>query len=77
MQRYKNLSRNSGVIAFENKATAIAVKFRDGTIYDYTYEVTGRKHVEHMKMLAKAGLGLSTYISRHIKGNYAAAGHDD
>jgi hypothetical protein len=66
MERYKNLSGNSGVEAFELADDAITVKFRGGATYLYDYAVTGRAEVELMKSLAREGKGLSTYISRVV-----------
>ena len=42
MHIYQNLSRQSGVRAYEVDATSIKVKFADGRVYEYTHEVTGR-----------------------------------
>jgi hypothetical protein len=66
MERYKNLSGNSGVEAFELADDAITVRFRDGATYLYDYSATGRAEVEQMKSLAREGRGLSTYISRVV-----------
>lgn len=70
MKKYGNLSRNSGVIAYEDGPDRIKVKFIDGRIYTYSYSRAGKHHVEQMKMLAKAGKGLSGYISKHVKDLY-------
>jgi hypothetical protein len=72
MKRYGNLSGNSGVTAYEIGGDFIEVRFVDGAVYVYTYASAGRRHVEAMKRLARAGAGLSTYISRHIRAAYAA-----
>lgn len=69
MEIYRNLKGASGVIAFEIGDDYIKVRFRDG-IYLYNYEKPGRSHVEQMKLLATAGKGLSTYISKYIRDNY-------
>jgi hypothetical protein len=68
MQRYRNLSGNSGVYAFEIGADYILVKF-SGTdrIYRYSYLKAGVSHVEQMKRLAVAGHGLNSYIDRNVK----------
>jgi hypothetical protein len=47
------------------------VWFKDGDGYDYDYRHPGREHVETMKRLAEEGRGLSTYISQHVRKNYA------
>lgn len=71
MKRYKNLSGDSGVVAYALGSDYIEVRFRDGPIYTYTYEKPGREDVERMKALAKAGRGLSTYVSAVVKDRYA------
>ncbi|SAL63724.1 hypothetical protein AWB71_03666 [Caballeronia peredens] len=64
MQPYRNLAGNSGVEAFDILTEGIRVRFVSGGTYLYDYRESGREHVEHMKRLARAGRGLSTYISR-------------
>jgi len=71
MQRYQRLSGDSGVLAFALRPDAIDVKFVDGKVYTYTYASTGRERVEQMKLLARAGQGLATYISQHVRADYA------
>lgn len=71
MQRYANKSGNSGVRAYETGEQGIAIEFEGGDTYLYTYGSAGRLRVETMKRLAKAGKGLSTYISREVKDKYA------
>ncbi|AXE97037.1 MULTISPECIES: hypothetical protein [Burkholderiaceae] len=71
MKRYRDLSGQSGVVAYEVSNDAITVKFRDGDVYLYDYATTGRREVEEMKRLAVAGQGLSTFISRVVKDRYA------
>lgn len=71
MRRYRNLSGDSGVVAYEIGQDWIKVKFVDGGIYLYTYDSAGAIRVEAMKGLAIAGRGLSTYISRHVGKAYA------
>jgi len=66
MQRYANLSGDSGVAAYGIAPDAILVRFRDGDrVYRYSHRSAGREAVEEMKRLARAGHGLSTFISRH------------
>lgn len=71
MERYRNLSGDSGVLAYQIGDAAIAVQFRNGDIYDYTYASAGRRNIEQMKRLARAGKGLSTFISQHVHHAYA------
>lgn len=71
MTKYKNLSKNSGVKAFEIGTDYIKVQFINSLIYLYNYSKPGRSYVEEMKKLAEKGIGLNTYISKYIKKNYA------
>ncbi|HSC39270.1 MAG TPA: hypothetical protein VLD19_15410 [Chitinophagaceae bacterium] len=71
MQRYKNISGDSGVVAYETGDDYIKVRFIDGVVYLYTNAVTGQHHISQMKKLAAKGLGLSAYISRHVRSRYA------
>ncbi|VXB85017.1 conserved hypothetical protein [Burkholderia sp. 8Y] len=64
MQPYRNVAGNSGVTAFEILRDGIRVRFADGRTYLYTYRESGRTHVEQMKQRARAGRGLSSYISQ-------------
>jgi hypothetical protein len=70
MQRYKNLSGDSGVIAYEILDEGIEVRFRDGRTYLYTNGSAGRENIETMKQLARAGRGLSTFISTTVRHRY-------
>ena len=71
MERYKNLSGNSGVVEYENGPNFIRVRFSDGTIYLYTNASAGSLHIQHMKNLARKGQGLSSYISTSVREAYA------
>lgn len=68
MKKYKGSSRNSDVIAYESGPDWIKVKFKDDTVFTYSYKSAGRIHVETMKDLAQSGKYLSTYIHRYMKG---------
>lgn len=72
MQRYRSANKDSGVIAFEIADDSISMQFRDGSIYLYTLESTGRKHISQMKALAKEGAGLTTYVNQHVRDKYEA-----
>lgn len=72
MRSYEDSSHASGVSAYEAGDDFIVVRFKSGDTYVYDYESTGRDAVETMKRLAASGKGLSTYISREVKGDYAA-----
>jgi len=71
MQRYANRSGHSGVVAYELGADEITVKFTGGDRYLYTADSTGAEDIARMRELAKAGQGLSTYISQHVRERYA------
>ena len=53
MQPYRDLNGDSGVEAYEPGATFIKVRFRDGSVYTYTYASAGPDHVEEMKRLSR------------------------
>ena len=70
MPRYRNLSGDSGVVAYKIAADSITLTFVNGDEYLYSYLMPGRVAVEHMKTLAKSGKGLSTFVSQHVRDNY-------
>jgi len=70
MKPYKNSSGNSGVRSYETGKTCIRVKFTEGPVYTYSYKSAGRKHIEHMKLLAAKGKGLASYISQYVKDKF-------
>jgi len=72
MKPYKNLSGESGVVAYDIGDDHIDIRFRNSDgVYRYDRETPGAPHIDNMKLLAEAGPGLSTYISRYVKGRYA------
>ncbi len=71
MKPYKDLSGHSGVVAYDIGRDHIDVKFRHGDVYRYNRQQPGAQHIRNMKLLAEAGQGLSTYISRYVKDRYA------
>lgn len=78
MKRYAGLAGDTGIIAYEPGPDAIAVRFRNRYVYVYDYRTTGWAKVERMKQLAEQGRGLSTFISKQVRGAYArkiAPGH--
>ena len=70
MERYKNLSGNSGVRAYQIRENSIVVEFEGDGRYLYNYDRPGPRHVEEMKRLALKGEGLSTYISKNVRRKY-------
>ncbi|MDB4917330.1 MAG: hypothetical protein JWM95_4974 [Gemmatimonadetes bacterium] len=71
MERYRDISASSGVVAYEIGPDFIDVKFRNGGTYRYDSTKPGDIHLARMKEHAIAGKGLGTYISQHVRGNYA------
>jgi hypothetical protein len=71
VERYENRDGDSGVASYEIGPDFIRVQFRGGSTYVYSYARPGAQHVERMKELARAGLGLSTYISQNVRTAYA------
>ena len=71
MERYRNLAGNSGVAAYDIGADSITVRFQDGDTYLYTDASAGADNVAEMKRLARAGRGLSSFISRVVRERYA------
>jgi hypothetical protein len=72
MQPYANNQGHSGVIAYAIGKSYIDVEFVGGSIYRYDYDITGEDNVKQMKILARQGSGLSTFISKTVHNNYAA-----
>lgn len=71
MEAYKNLKGDSGISRYQIGDDFIIIEFGAGHLYLYNYTSTGKAKIERMKVLAKKGKGLSTYISRHVKDHYA------
>ncbi|HEY9138680.1 MAG TPA: hypothetical protein VIM67_10435 [Terriglobus sp.] len=69
-QPYRKVRGASGVVAYAVVDDAMHVQFRNGDVYVYTPAATGRLHLKVMRQLARAGAGLSTYISRQVKDRY-------
>jgi len=71
-KRYRNRGGESGITRYAIGNDFIAVQFRDDTVYVYDYERPGRDHVEQMKARARAGHGLGTYITEHVRHAFAS-----
>jgi hypothetical protein len=72
MQPYLNHSGNSGVSAYENGCDSITLSFDGGGTYLYTVQSAGAENIRRMKNLAAVGEGLSAFVSRNVRGRYAA-----
>lgn len=75
MERYQNLSGNSGVTAYEIGQDSITVQFQDGAVYLYTGQSAGLANLREMQRLALAGQGLSSFIARVVRDGYASKLH--
>jgi hypothetical protein len=71
MQRYKNRSGDSGVVAYDIDAGQIIVEFHGGERYLYTEDSAGAANIAKMQELAEAGQGLASFISQHVHDRYA------
>lgn len=70
MERYKNLSGNSGIQAYELGEDRITVLFKDDWYYLYTNNSAGNNNISQMKKLAIAGTGLNSFINKNVKYDY-------
>ena len=71
MQRYKNRSGASGVVAYVIGTGSITVQFSGGERYLYTEQSAGAANIARMQRLALAGSGLCTFISQVVRDGYA------
>ena len=69
-KRYKNLSADSKVAAYELKKDGITIRFTDHTVYRYTNQSADPRNISKMKSLAIAGKGLGTFIDANVKDRY-------
>ena len=69
MTKYKNLSGESGILAYEIGSDFIRfnLRIRKST---YTEDSAGIEHIAKMKELAEKGRGLNTYVNQHVRKNY-------
>jgi hypothetical protein len=70
MKRYRTADNDTGVIAYEIAKDSVTIKFRDGSVYVYTDKSAGPAAIAEMKILAKKGAGLTTYINQHVRNLY-------
>jgi hypothetical protein len=70
--RYANRGGNGGVTYFEIGRDCINLWFKsDVRGYIYDRNRPGRAHVAQMQRLALAGIGLTTFVNQHVRGNYS------
>ncbi len=77
MEPYLGRTRRGGVIAFHILPEAIDVEFDSGWIYRFSYVKPGAARVEHMKVLARDGRGLATFINKYVRNRFEARRHKD
>lgn len=71
MERYRNLSGDSSIIAYEIGPGEITVQFSDGWLYLYTTQSAGTTNISEMQRLASFGRGLNSHITRFVRKSYA------
>ncbi len=71
MERYRDIDGDSGVAEYESGNEYIRVRFKDGSVYIYTYASAGTNNIEEMKRLAAAGDGLNAFINKNVRKRYA------
>ena len=71
MERYKNLSGDSGVVQYQLSEGAILVQFSDGSLYEYTNQSAGGNAIATMHHLAVAGRGLNSFLSTTVRKKYS------
>lgn len=70
MMHYKNLNGNSSILEYEIGADFIDIIYQD-SMYHFTYASAGKNNIEQMKLLAKQGYGLNSYLLRHCPKDFA------
>ena len=65
MKPYRNITGKSGVQSYDYGDDWIEVRFKSGENRNYRYESSkiGTAHLETMKRMADAGIGLNAYIN--------------
>jgi hypothetical protein len=71
MTPYRDWDQNSGVKAYEIGPTHIDVKFKDNSVYRYTFASAGAVNIEQMARLARAGDGLNKFINKVVRKRYS------
>lgn len=68
--RYKNLSGDSGVAAYDIDGDVLTVEFTTGAIYEYDAASAGPWEFREMCNLAPRGRGLNAFINSYAKHGY-------
>jgi hypothetical protein len=69
-QQYRNMEQGLGVVAFAIGDDHITITLHTGQSLRFTCRSAGRAYVEHMKLLARAGDGLTRFIYNEAKGKH-------
>ena len=67
---YSNITGQSNITGYEIGKEFIAVQFKNGETYKYSYDSAGQETVEEMKELARGGSGLAGFIQTNAKYDY-------
>ena len=69
-KRYKNLSGDSKIAAYEIAKDSMTIRFADASVYRYTNQTADPRNISKMKSLALAGKGLGTFIDANVKDRF-------
>ncbi|MDR6992134.1 hypothetical protein [Luteimonas sp. 3794] len=71
LRPYRNRHGGSGVRAWSISDDTLSIEFVDGAVYDYRRQDIGSRLFAAACSAARAGRGLSTCVSRHLRQRYA------
>jgi hypothetical protein len=69
-EKYKDLSGGAGITGYRFLDKGIILQFKYKDLYLYDDIRPGEHHVQQMKILAKKGKELTTYVNKYIRDNY-------
>jgi hypothetical protein len=70
LERYKDLSGSGGITGYKFLDDGIMLQFKYRDLYLYDDKKPGKGHIEQMKILAKRGKGLTTYVNQNVRENF-------
>lgn len=71
MEKYLNRGGNSGISSFEIGVDYVSIYFNGNSkLYKFSYISAGASHIEVMKILARNGSGLNSYIMKNVKNKF-------
>jgi len=71
MKAYRDIDKDSGVVAYDYGPDWIQVQFKTGSVYEYTNMSAGQSNIETMKNLADSGNGLNSFINSKVRKQYS------